>query len=455
MALCGITSTFIGFYWLQSTIQRFGGFSTSAAFLVMLLFALGSSIQFLLFAFFSRNAPQFLSRAHLQYAFAWIASEQFSVRIFPWSLGHTQLGLLPLVQGADILGASGITFLMFVISDTVINRRHAFFSPLLGVSLLVGMTWYGVVHLHHFETTSYPSQKVAIVQANVSIVDKHNTLLVEANEERYRELSRAHAENETLIIWPESVITRLIPDESRFRRREFELPDFPNNPAFLIGALTFDAQKRLYNSALAVHQSGEISAPYHKQVLMPFGEYIPFTRVFPWIKYFAPELYEFTAGTEARSIRFGFDQGSGVEQLLHVAPLICYEDVISAPSRFATLLGADVLINLTNDAWFGNTVALHQHHQIASFRAIENRRTLIRSTNSGLTAIVNPSGRTVESLPPYSEGVLSRSVPLVSDKTIATVIGPDTLWWLLSLSMLIATIGKRAYYWYSTRRKNN
>jgi apolipoprotein N-acyltransferase len=159
--------------------------------------------------------------------------------------------------------------------------------------------------------------------------------------------------------------------------------------------------------------------------LMPFGEYTPLSSVIPFLKDINATAGQFTAGDAPKVLSFPLS--SGVE--VKVAPLICYEDIIPSLASEAVQKGAEVLINQTNDAWFGDTVAPYQHHLIASFRAIETRRYLLRSTNTGLTAVVDPIGRTVVSLAPYSEGVLPMDISLSSYRTVFSHY-PISLGWL-------------------------
>jgi apolipoprotein N-acyltransferase len=173
---------------------------------------------------------------------------------------------------------------------------------------------------------------------------------------------------------------------------------------------------------------------------MPFGEYTPLGGIFPWLKELNGMAGEFSAGKSAVVFQYPLD--GAAEEKLKVSPLICYEDIVPSLSREAVQEGAEILVNLTNDAWFGNTVAPHQHHLIASFRSIENHRYLLRSTNTGLTAIVDPVGRTVGSLPPYSEGVLRSEVIPFDNRTIYSVFG-DRMWWIMVFLTLTSSFVTR------------
>src|SRR5262249_39140144 len=137
--------------------------------------------------------------------------------------------------------------------------------------------------------------------------------------------------------------------------------------------------------------------------------------------------------------KYPMTNAEGKMNYVKVAPLICYEDIMPELSRQAALNGADLLVNITNDAWFGKSAAPFQHHLIASFRAIENRRFLIRSTNSGLSAVINPLGETVAQIPIFSEGTVLATVGLLDEMTVYTLYG-YSIWWMLAVFSLVFTL---------------
>jgi apolipoprotein N-acyltransferase len=129
---------------------------------------------------------------------------------------------------------------------------------------------------------------------------------------------------------------------------------------------------------------------------------------------------------------------------LKVSPLICYEDTVPAPARDAALAGAELLVNLTYDTWFGRSAAPHEHHLIAAFRAIENRRFLVRATNTGLSAVVDPLGRTIARLPPFTEGTVATRVVLLDYRSIYARFVRERPWWaLLAVSLAVVIAGRR------------
>jgi apolipoprotein N-acyltransferase len=267
--------------------------------------------------------------------------------------------------------------------------------------------------------------KTYLVQGNISLHRKHNLQYFTVNREQYLKISAMVAEKDSLVVWPESTITEFIPASTSDAKSSELLPFLNNGSAFLVGGLTFQSRSEYYNSSILIRPDGSVAEPYHKMILMPFGEYTPLSSVIPFLKDINATAGQFTAGDAPKVLSFPLS--SGVE--VKVAPLICYEDIIPSLASEAVQKGAEVLINQTNDAWFGDTVAPYQHHLIASFRAIETRRYLLRSTNTGLTAVVDPIGRTVVSLAPYSEGVLPMDISLSSYRTIFSHY-PISLGWL-------------------------
>lgn len=442
----GILTYSIGFYWLFFTIRDFGGFGNLAAFAIFLLFVCVSATQFLIFAFTYRNLPRWFSRFHLSTATAWVVAEYLAIKIFPWRLGHTQLAFSAFAQCADLLGVCLISFTLIWVSNAAVTcyrsgklAAHCF----LPFATFLALLCYGSLRVHQFEFYDSVPVNVALVQANISLENKHNIQYFKINAARYRELSKSFAGTGTLVVWPETVITEWIfaglndvNEDSQKRLPSEELV------SFLIGSLTFQSEEQIYNSALGITDEGKILPPYHKQILMPFGEYTPFSETLPWLKDINSTAANFTAGKDVAVMEFPIRFPDGFKVKLKVSPLICYEDVDSSLSRKAVLRGAELLVNMTNDAWFGDTVAPYQHHLIATFRAIENRRFLLRSTNSGLTAVVDPLGKTVGSIKPFTEGIVQTRVFAINEITPFVYLDSENWVWYGCLWVLIYCVIK-------------
>lgn len=450
----GIISNFIGFHWLHYTISQFGGFSNHAAAAIFTFFAVASANQLLIFGLLASHLPGWLNPLALRMPIAWTLSEMFSLRIFPWHLGHTQIAADLLAQAADVGGAPLISFLMLWCAEAAVRglcgseRKRLLLAPAV---CLVIVCLYGALQLRRFSNISSMGVPIplAIVQGNVPVGEKHDRSKVLEIYARYLEASSEVASPDRLLIWPETALTEFIPAQIERRERSALLNQLPEGVPLLIGALSYDtarggetgAPEALYNSAFAIYADGEVPYPYHKLILMPFGEYTPFAKQFPWLAEMNSTVGNFTAGRGVRVFRFLLSSRSSMRRFsARVAPLICYEDIAPALARRATLAGAELLVNLTNDGWFGRSVAARQHHLIASFRAIENRRYLVRATNTGFTAIVDPLGETVAALPEHRAGTLLANAHLLSYNTAYTLYVGDSPWSALLLLSIVAIL---------------
>jgi apolipoprotein N-acyltransferase len=191
---------------------------------------------------------------------------------------------------------------------------------------------------------------------------------------------------------------------------------------------------KAYNSALLIDADGRVHGRYHKQVLLAFGEYIPFAPVLSKVPGMPPIGEGFSRGVGPATL----DLSGGIK----VAPLICYEDIMpELARRFVGEKGANLLVNFTNDAWFGNTVAPWGHARLAQWRAIETRKNLVRVTNTGLTTVINPKGEMLETLPLFSPAVLTAKVEIMEGETLYVRYGDWFAWMTVAGAMLMVLRG--------------
>ncbi len=435
--VAGLVTYAGGFYWLLSTIKDFGGFPLLPALAVFALFVAGSAVQFAVWAFTWTYAPAVIQRLGMRSAIAWLVAHHFWIKIFPWDFGHTQLGFHPFAQLAGIGGVTSISFLMFWLVEVLSQRRGvATLSRLAACAAGISAVLYGFWITDTLGHTSGTSLSTVMIQGNVSLQHKHDMSYFTVNREQYLKTSSLVAQPDSLIIWPESTITEFIPANTSDAREVPVLPFLRDGSAFLVGGLTYVSKEEYFNSSILIRPDGSVDTPYHKMILMPFGEYTPMSKLLPWLAEINATAGQFTAGDAPRVL--SFRKSNNIE--VKLAPLICYEDVVPFLARQATALGAQVLINQTNDAWFGNTVAPYQHHMIASFRAIENRRFLLRSTNTGVTAVVDPTGRTLASLLPYTESVLPMEIALLDYNSFFTQCPVSFVWLTVAAMMALWTI---------------
>jgi apolipoprotein N-acyltransferase len=434
----------LGFHWLVYTISVFGGFSYALSGVIFLLFASLAAVQVALFGLLIRVCG--LGPLNLFPAIFWVAIEFWFPNLFPWQLGNSQTPILTLIQTADVVGPYGTSFLVMWLNTTIysalFSRDRRVQASLrsaaaLGV-LVITVLLYGHYRLSEIalEMEAAPKLTVAGVQGNIGVQMKWNPEQVKHNLDSYLDLTK-ETQGVELVIWPETAVEEWVPEE--IRRLPPELLLSSNSTYFIFGARSFRGNLsgpnfEAFNSAFLADGRGRILGRYHKQALLAFGEYIPFASVLSRLPGIPP-LGSFSEGEGPRTLDFS----DGVR----VGALICYEDLMPALSRrFVTEGRANLLVNLTNDAWYGRTVAPWQHARLAQWRAIETRRSLVRVTNTGVTMVINAKGEMVQALPIFTAGVLTQSVEIMEGKTLYSRFG-DWFAWLLTLASVIVLLQQR------------
>lgn len=436
-----IICTAFGMHWVYDTINYFGNFGSFISFLIFLLFIFTFGLQTPIAGFIFKILPSSLSKFGLRASLAWVTTSYLPLRIFPWEISHTQLSFPYITQIADLAGSLLVSLVVLSVCESLYifivykKRNPAILTPLF---ILVASLIYGSYKIEYFESLDSEKLEVRVVQANINAKRKNNINYFESNFEDYKNLTRLgiNSEEENLIVWPEAVYSDWIPEAIENSKQLTSLPDVKNS-ALIFGTLTYRDKKTLFNSGMAIYPGGKIPKPYHKQALMPFGEYMPLAKTFPFIDKLHPYGSGFTAGKTSNLFKIPFKDSKPT-----VGTLICYEDIVPRLARNATKAGANLLVNLTNDAWFGKSVAGRQHHIIASFRAIENRRTLVRSTNTGFTAVTNHIGKTVSYIPEHSAQILYETVNLINFRTIYTDYVGELPYFLMLLIFSCILISK-------------
>lgn len=349
----------------------------------------------------------------LQWSFlgacAWVALEWLRAHFlggFPWNLlAVSQAGMIPLIQVASVTGIYGVSFLVVWFSlgfyCAMLKLLHApgrssiwlgdLAVPLLVVIGLFGWGWLRV------REAPEPDRflRVAVIQPSIP-----QTMIWDssANAERFEEVlaltHQALAEQPDLLLWPEAAVPELL----RWDEATYETVTGlarSNRIWMVLGADdavpgdTPESEPLYFNSAWLVSPQGVVLDTYRKQKLVAFGEEIPFIRWLPFLKWLTPITGSFTRGTGPVTFITEDPQ-------LHMAPSICFEDVFPALTRRSVLADTDLLVNLTNDGWFGEGAAQRQQAASAVLRAVENGLPVVRCTNNGLTCWVDPFGRMVE-----------------------------------------------------------
>jgi len=437
--LTGTLVNLIGTYWLIETLTRFGGFPTPISFILIVFLSIYSGFQIGLFALITSKFQLFNKKGILPalvIASIWTSLEYLFPLLFPYGIANTVSNYLPLIQAFDLFGIYFLSFIIVLVNVTVYKvfssyKTREFQIPEIAVTvvLITLVLIYGIYKINYEEKKIAEAQKlkVGLVQANFDFFEKNENLepiVTKKHQEMSKEL-----EDVDLIIWPETAIQVFFPTSTTHLEYEGEI-SIPNimDKYFLVGAMSYHAkdgdyenltQSNLiqYNTAYFTNSNGEILGRYHKIKLLLFGEYLPFSNYFPILKQLSPASGDFTPGNE-------FDLFEIKEKGVKIAPIICYEDIIPWFSRKFVNNGANLIINITNDAWFGRTVAPYQHLFISIPRAIETRKYLIRSTNTGISAIIDPVGRVIVETNTFEETNLVSDVGIMDgEKTLYTRIG--------------------------------
>lgn len=451
--LMGAVANLFGFYWLNYTIRVFGGFSHGLSVVIFFFFAAYAALPVAFFALLVRLCG--LGPLNLFPPVFWVAIEFLFPHLFPWYLANSQAGFLTLIQSADLVGPYGTSFLLIWANGVIYHALSRYrdgvpiaLRPLFAVALLVVVVLlYGYLRLETVgaQMRVAPKLVVAAVQGNIGVGLKWDPERAAKNLSSHKELTR-RVSTASLVIWPETAVEAWVPENLRQLPQEI-LPSPLGMSFFIFGARSYRgdfgaADSRFFNSAFLADGEGRILGFYHKQILLAFGEYIPFSRLLSKLPGLA-------------SLGPGFSEGEGPHTLdlpegSRVAPLICYEDLMPSLARsFVSQKGAHLLVNLTNDAWYGDSAAPWQHARLARWRAIETRRALVRATNTGVTTMINPKGEMVKSLPVFSPGVLTGKVEIMEGETAYVRFGD----WFAWTNVLLA-VGILLRRWSLSRRRH-
>ena len=450
----GLAINIPAFYWLVGTINRFGGFPLWLALIFYAVLSAYSALQLVFFALAVRRAG--FGPAALVPALAWTTLEFFYPNLFPWRLANSQIQLTVLLQIGELTGPFGLSFVMVWLSGALClalreDWRRAAPALVGSVVAAAAIVAFGIYRLPKVDklVADAPSVRAAIVQGNLTIEEKNDVQYFESNLETYRELTEKIANEADVVIWPETVIMQALPrDLEQLSPTGITLLGLRR--PLLTGALTYAKQRgreRLYNSVVLFDTNGRMLGLSDKQILMPFGEYLPFGSLFPSLYRLSPQTGDFEAGTAVVPLE--------VPSVGRFAPLNCYEDIKAEIARDAVVRGgAEVLFSVANDVWFGDTAAPFQHEALAAWRTVENRRALVRVTNTGVTDTIDPAGRIVTRFPVFQPVAQIVSVPKLSVRTFYSRFG-DVFAWTMTFFALVSLIvaGRRPRSAPPTRRR--
>ena len=378
----------------------------------------------------------------------------------PWALlAYSQTTWLPIIQIADLTGVYGLSWLIVLGNVGVLtivrlfSKRgrqllggSAWVAPVMAGFALVGAWTYGMQMLDGPTALVESKQPAAggddprsitvgLVQANIDQGQKWDERFRQETMDRYLRLTRTAGQAVDLIIWPEAATPFVYEMEGAYQKTVSGLAQQLDTP-LLFGSPAVrrypDGRPYLLNSAYLLSPVGNIVGRYDKQHLVPFGEYIPFHHS---LLFFLDKLVEgigdFEAGTDATVLAVPQRIPRPSEVPGRPVPMekgafgvvICYEVIFPELVRQFAQQGADFMVTITNDAWFGHSAAPYQHFGMVVFRAVENRRAFARAANTGVSGFIDPYGRVIQASPIFTEQAMTGSLPLVRTKTFYTEHG--------------------------------
>ncbi|MFH1478682.1 MAG: apolipoprotein N-acyltransferase [Candidatus Omnitrophota bacterium] len=331
----------------------------------------------------------------------WILLEYIQSRLFTgfgWLLlGYSQYKNLHFIQIADLLGVCGVSFVIMAVNFAIYQLfKRSLKETIIIILVVFSIVSYGRIRLN--QEFKKKDIAISVIQGNIPQELKWDPKATESIFEKYSTLTKIAAlDNTDLVVWPETSLPGFFRKNKDITDKVLGLAKKSNTP-ILIGANTIKGNYENFNSAILISENGKVIGEYDKVHLVPFGEYVPFSKKIPALHDLVlGALGEFTPGLKYEIFTLGVSPVtrtlSPVPRSIKFAVLICFEDIFSGLARRFVKDGAEFLIVITNDGWYGNTPASFQHAACSVFRAIENRVSVVRCANTGYSCFIDPHGR--------------------------------------------------------------
>jgi apolipoprotein N-acyltransferase len=424
-------------YWTAYTMQVYGHLPATLAVVVLFLLA-GVLASFTgLFAMTVSRVCRKPWQLVILAPAAWVALEWVRSWIFtgfPWALlGYSQYQYLWIVQIADLFGVYGVSALIVAVNtgfalavlhwvekpwqERMVARTAVARAGTILALVLLLTVGYGVYRIRAMDNLvgRAPGARVAVVQGNIDQSIKWDASFQMLTTVKYRTMSleAVKAGAIDLVIWPETAVPFYLFQEPVLTGMVLQGVKEADTH-FIIGSPYVENSgdhPAYYNSAYLVTPEGENAGRYDKVHLVPYGEYVPLKRYLPFLGKMVAQVADFKPGKP----------GSALVWDEHpLGMLICYEIIFPRLARAMTRNGGELLVNITNDAWFGRTSAAYQHFSMAVLRSVENRRFLVRSANTGISGFIDPSGRIMATSGLYEDVTLASEVKFIDQLSLYT-----------------------------------
>jgi apolipoprotein N-acyltransferase len=437
-------------YWVTYAIVKYGNMPVYTGIVAMLLLSAYLAVYTALFSsgvayLNKKDIPLFLSAPLLWTSLEYAKSQLFTG--FPWeNLAYSQYLNIKFIQIADITGIYGITFLIVFMNALIHDTVFAESTPKIKISkilaaalLIIGVFGYGSWRIKHIDHMSDRAESINVnlIQGNIDQGIKWSEREREEIINVYRDLSMDKSENKTgLIIWPETAVPFYFQDVDDLQRVIIGIAKSTNR-WLLTGSPRYTKENNdiyAYNSAFLISPEGTISGTYDKVHLVPFGEYVPLRKYLSFMDKIVFGIGDFRAGS-------GYDPL--LLENLKIGVMICYEGIFPEAGRSYKEKGVHMLVNITNDAWYGRTSAPYQHLSMVIFRSIENRLFLVRAANTGISSIIDATGRITSKTELFERTSLQGNIKVLEIHTFYEKYGDIFAYICLAVLILIIGIPRR------------
>lgn len=447
--VAGLFATLPGFRFLFPTLRAESGLGPLACGLIVLGVAVYHALRGALIGVLSRAFVASDEPPSLTFIAGLVASEIAVPSLFPWYFGASLHDVPLFLQPAELLGPVAVSVVLALssvaLAETISALRQGRTTRprviVTAIAIPIAAAFWGSIRIPMIDATSRGEKPVLVGVVQPNLLRASEPEVVSAHRDATRDLVSKGA---GLVVWPEGALPWTLPP--RFIDDTFALIGAPDVP-ILTGALVAGPgplttgepasgngqSARVTNSAL-LFASGHLAGRYDKHHLLPFSETLPFESTFPTLRELSPRSGNFAAGSDLSPMKLGDHT---------ISVFICYEDLFPSHVR-ALSRGGDVelLVNITNDAWFAGTDEPRVHLALAKLRAVEQRKYLVRATLTGKSAIVDPAGRLLSALAEDKAGTLLSEVRYLRGTTLYQLVG-DVPWWLLVISVVVYSAYKK------------
>ncbi len=448
--VAGITMNVAGFWWLQGMLSTFSGFPAPVCFLFLLIVCAFQGGRVALQGWLCGRATARGWPYAPVFAAAFAASELLYPVLFLWYFAATVHQVPVLTQLGDVGGPIGVGLVLVAVNLAVaeaalalLERRRVSVPTLAtGAAVVTLACVYGAIRIRMVdaEAQAAPGATVGVVQANMGLAEKRWSY--DEGLRRHLDLSaQLRQQGADFVVWSETSAMRPVRDgsytqELRGVSSRIGLPSIFG--AVIVKRVPDEREYVLYNSAVSSDAAGTISGRYDKQFLLTFGEYLPFGETFPILYRWSPNSGHFTPGTSLEPLTLD------IRGEKHpVTALICYEDILPRFTNDAVRhADPELIVNLTNDAWFGDTEAPWEHFALTQLRAVEHRRYFVRGTNSGVSGVIDPVGRVVAHTSTFRTESITAPIHWMRSHTVYERVG-DWPWLLVSGGLIYLAFRRR------------